>query len=112
MYLSSVVRAELTQGAQGDSGRRLVARLARTLERSGRIVAPTHSDWIEAGTAQSKIWDTIPSLRTKRLLNDLLIARTANRVGACIVTANTGDFELLHAWMPTKLLAATALLPQ
>ncbi|HEV7667049.1 MAG TPA: PIN domain-containing protein [Thermoanaerobaculia bacterium] len=54
MVLSSVVRAELTQGARGDSGRLLVARLARALESVGRVIAPIHEDWIEAASIQSK----------------------------------------------------------
>jgi predicted nucleic acid-binding protein len=110
MYLSSVVRAELTQGARGEVGRRLVARLSRSLERTGRVVAPSHQDWTEAGVIQSRIWDANPRLRTKSLLHDLLIARSARGVGACVVTGNVSDFELIREWLPIEVLDAAELL--
>jgi predicted nucleic acid-binding protein len=109
MYLSSVVRAELTQGARGVLGRRLVGRLSRALERTGRVVAPVHEDWVDAATIQSRIWDSLPRLRTKNLLHDLLIAKSARRVGACVVTANIGDFELISDWLPVEILSADEL---
>ncbi|HXU29597.1 MAG TPA: PIN domain-containing protein [Thermoanaerobaculia bacterium] len=110
MVLSSVVRAELTQGARGEPGRLLVAKLARALERVGRVISPIHEDWVEAASIQSKIWDQRPSLRSKRLLNDLLIARSARRVGACVVTDNEGDFDLIGRWIPIEVLRSTDLL--
>lgn len=110
MVLSSVVRAELTQGARGEPGRLLVAKLARALESAGRVIAPIHEDWVEAASIQSKIWDAKPALRSKRLLNDLLIARSARRVGAYIVTDNEGDFELIGEWMPVEALRTEDLL--
>ena len=110
MYLSSVVRAELTQGARGEMGRRLVARLSRALERTNRVVAPLHDDWTDAATIQSKIWDTLPRLRTKMLLHDLLIAKSARRVGACVVTGNASDFQLISEWIPVEILSSEDLL--
>ena len=109
LVLSSVVRAELTQGARGDLGRSLVTRLTKTLERTGRVVAPLHEDWIEAASIQSKLWDSLPTLRSKRLLNDLLIAQSARRVGACVITDNEGDFELIRRWIPLEILRSTEL---
>ena len=102
MYLSSVVRAELTQGARGEAGRSLVTRLSRSLERTGR--------WIDAGVIQSKIWDSQARLRTKLLLHDILIAKSARRVGACVVTLNSKDFLLIEKWMPLDVLDAEDLL--
>lgn len=107
--LSSVVRAELTQGARGPAGRALVDHLARRLERLGRVVAPSHDDWVRAGTVQSKIWDAHPGLRTKRLLNDLLIACAARRVGALLVTDDERDFPVLDRWLPTERIDADEL---
>lgn len=109
-YLSSVVRAELTQGARGEVGRRLVARVARALEQTGRVVAPSHEDWTAAGVIQSRIWEAKPRLRTKSLLHDLLIAQSARRVGARVVTGNVADFELIHDWVSIEILDMAALL--
>jgi predicted nucleic acid-binding protein len=105
LYLSSVVSAELTQGARGDPGRRLVATLTRSLERTGRLVTPTHADWTHAATIQSMVWDKLPSMRTKPILLDLLIAQGARNIGACIVTANTKDFRTIHDWVPIEILS-------
>jgi predicted nucleic acid-binding protein len=110
LVLSSVVRAELTQGARRDSGRHLVAQMVKTLEATGRIVTPEHEDWIEAASIQSQIWDDFPALRSKRLLNDLLIARSARRAGACVVTDNEVDFELIQRWIPVVILRSTELI--
>jgi predicted nucleic acid-binding protein len=110
MFLSSVVRAELTQGARGEIGRRLVARLSQALERSGRVVVLSHEDWTDAAIVQSKIWDKLPRLRTKMLLHDLLIAKSARQVGACIVTGNSSDFQLISDWIPVEVLSSEDLL--
>lgn len=107
--LSSVVRAELTQGARGPAGRALVVRLARRIERVGRVVTPTHSDWVRAATVQSQVWDEFPGLRSRRLLLDLLIACGAQRVGAHLVTEDDRDFGLIDRWIRTKRLRLDAL---
>ena len=109
LYLSSVVRAELTQGARGKKGRALVARLARRLERVGRVVTPLHQDWIRAATVQSMIWDAEPSLRQRRLQNDLLIACGSTRVGAILVTDNEQDYRIIDRWIPTKRIGSAHL---
>jgi predicted nucleic acid-binding protein len=109
MYLSSVVRAELTQGARGPAGRALVAVLARRLEQVGRTVSPSHDDWLRASTWQSELWDAVPRLRTKRLLHDFLIATAARRVGAHIVT-DDGDFALIDRCIRTDRLSTNDLL--
>jgi predicted nucleic acid-binding protein len=107
--LSSVVRAELLQGAKGDWGRARVSRATRQLERAGRVIAPTHDDWLRAGTIQGKVWDDRPALRTKRLLNDILIVCALRRVGAILVTDNTADFDLIRKYLPHRALALEAL---
>lgn len=108
-FLSSVVRAELIQGAKGDLGRARIARATRQLERARRVVAPTHEDWVAAGTIQGRIWDDNPSLRTKRLLNDILIACSARRVGAIVVSENKQDFELIGEYLPLRSMPMAEL---
>jgi predicted nucleic acid-binding protein len=109
LYLSSVVRAELTQGARGAEGRALVARVARRLEQAGRLVVPLHQDWLRAATVQSQIWDAMPELRQRHLLHDLLVACGARRVGAALVTDNERDYRIIDRWLPTKRLTSTDL---
>ena len=94
-YVSSVVVQELLQGAKGELARRRVRRATASLERVGRVVTPTHEDWARAGAVQGMIWDATPSLRTKNVTADILIASSAARIGAIVVTANVRDFELV-----------------
>lgn len=103
-FLSSVVRLELVQGARGDIARARVGKAVAPLERVGRVIAPTHADWTRAGITQGRIWDAHPSLRRKNLQNDILIACTALRIGAVIVTSNTQDFDLIRLYVPHRAL--------
>lgn len=111
-FLSSVVRLELAQGARGDIARARVGKAVEPLERAGRMIAPTHSDWTQAGTVQGRIWDDHPRLRTKPLQNDLLIVCTARRIGAIVVTENTGDFDIIRAYLPHHALGMQELARQ
>ena len=99
-YLSSVVHFELLRGAHGEMGRARVSRATRSLERTGRVIAPTREDWVVSGTVQSRIWDEHPSQRMKDLQNDLLIVSGARRIGALVVTENVRDFELIRRYLP------------
>jgi predicted nucleic acid-binding protein len=91
---SAVVLSELRRGARTREAQRLVD----TLHRLASVCwEPTAADWWEAGRLVRKIgdaqsWD--PSKR-RGFQNDALIALTARRHGATVVTANRGDFELL-----------------
>jgi predicted nucleic acid-binding protein len=108
-FLSSVVRSELLQGGKGDLGRARVSRATRHLERAGRVVPPTHDDWVSAGTVQGRIWDDDASLRNKRLLHDILIACAARRIGAILITENARDFDLIRRYLPHRALSISKL---
>lgn len=108
-FLSSVVRFELVQGARGDIARARVGKAVAALERVGRVIAPTHSDWTQAGVIQGRIWDDHPSLQTKTLQNDILIVYSARRIGAIIITENTADFDLIRRYVPHRALSMQEL---
>lgn len=108
-FLSSVVRAELLQGAKGELGRARVNRATQYLERVGRVVPPTHEDWVTAGTVQGRIWDEDASLRSKRLLHDILIVCAARRIGAILITENAKDFDLIRRYLHHHALSISAL---
>lgn len=111
-FLSSVVRLELVQGARGDIARARVGKAVEPLERVGRVIAPTHSDWTQAGVIQGRVWDDYPSLRTKTLQNDLLIVYTARRIGAIVITENTADFDVIRSYVPHRALSMQELARQ
>ncbi len=91
---SAVVLSELRRGARTRDAQRVVD----ALDRLARIQwEPTVEDWWEAGRLIRKVGDAQSWDRNKRrdFQNDALIALTARRHGATVVTANRADFELL-----------------
>jgi predicted nucleic acid-binding protein len=107
-YLSSIVRFELL-GAKGHAGRTRVSRATQHLERTGRVMAPTHADLVQAGTVQGRLWDDHPSLRSKNLQNDILIVCTARRIGAVVITDNRDDFARIREYLPHRALTMAEL---
>ncbi len=101
---SSVVLSELRRGARTADGRRLVEALFRLAKIQW---APTTADWWEAGRLLQKIGDAQDWDRHKRqaFQNDALIALTARRYGATIVTADRHDFELLRGEVEISIFA-------
>ena len=91
---SSVVLSELRRGARTLQSRRLVEELRRLTK---ILWTPDSGDWWRAGVIIQKIGDVKSWDRRKRqeFQNDALIALTARRYGATIITANQTDFELL-----------------
>ena len=91
---SSVVLSELRRGARTKAAQRVVAKL---MERATVVWTPEQPDWWEAGRLIRELGDARDWDRSKRrdFQNDVLIALTARRHGATVVTANRAEFELL-----------------
>jgi predicted nucleic acid-binding protein len=96
--LSAVVAYELNVNAQDERTRRLVQEWVGPMERTGRVVTPTFSDWSEAADIVSRIFNRDRGWRSKlpALLNDVLIALCARQVGATLMTYNGQDFRLIR----------------
>jgi len=102
---SAVVLSELRRGARGHDAERLVTAL---FELATVRWEPLVDDWWEAGRlvrniGDKKDWDIN---KQRDFQNDALIALTARRHGATVVTANTSDFELLRAALRITVLPA------
>ena len=102
---SAVVLSELRRGARGREAERLVTNL---YELATVRWEPSVVDWWEAGRLVRSIgdkqhWDIH---KRRDFQNDALIALTALRHGATIVTANSSDFELLSSELRISVLAA------
>jgi predicted nucleic acid-binding protein len=91
---SAVVLSELRRGARTREARGLIDDLFRLAQVQWE---PTAMDWWEAGGLIRTIGDARGWDRGKRrdFQNDALIALTARRHGATVVTANPKDFQLL-----------------
>ncbi|MGE0827617.1 MAG: type II toxin-antitoxin system VapC family toxin [Candidatus Binatia bacterium] len=102
---SAVVLSELRRGARTREAQRLVTALFRI---AAVRWEPTALDWWEAGKLVQQIGDAQDWDRHKRreFQNDALIALTARRHGATVVTANACDFTLLARAVRIHVLAA------
>jgi predicted nucleic acid-binding protein len=91
---SAVVLSELRRGARTPGALELVATLLRS---APAVWAPTSDDWWKAGHVVGTIgdqrhWEVV---KRREFQNDTLIALTARRHGATVVTDNREDFGLL-----------------
>ena len=105
---SSIVVQELYAGALDAGAVRLVEQHVGALERAGRVVTPTFQDWKKAGKLVAQITRKEPGRKRKiqQMLNDLLLALSARRIGADLFTFNRDDFELIrrHTYFSLKVL--------
>jgi len=104
-YLSSVVVEELYAGALDEGAVRLVERQVGALERVGRLVTPLFEDWKKAGKLVALITRREPGRKPKvqQMLNDILLALSARRMGADLYTLNRDDFKLIRRHQPFSL---------
>ena len=109
-YLSAVVSYELGVNAYNRRTVSLVQDFVRPMERTGRVVTPTFDDWTVASEVVTAIEARERSGRSKlpALLNDILIALSARRIGATLLTYNRDDFRLIrrHADFSLRVLEA------
>jgi predicted nucleic acid-binding protein len=96
LWLSSVVLEELYAGAWGEI-RDSVERLEHDFERARRILVPNLGDWTQAGRVLGRLAAKYgyEKIGQGRLTNDALIAMSAARIGARVITVNERDFAKL-----------------
>jgi predicted nucleic acid-binding protein len=97
-FLSAVVAYELQASAADGRTAALVRDFTRPMERTGRVVSPTFDDWMMAAEVVTGIRQKDRGWRSKlpALLNDILIALCARRIGALMITHNREDFRLIR----------------
>jgi predicted nucleic acid-binding protein len=107
--LSAVVAYELSVSAADRTTRELLGEFVAPMERTGRVATPTFADWTSAGEIVSAILKKDRGYRSKlpSLLNDILIALSARRSGAEVLTYNGDDFRLIkrHTAFELRVLA-------
>lgn len=116
-YMSAVVIQELAAGALDGSRLKQLAAAWREYEEDGRLLVPNAEDWFQAGKILNSLYRgsgvTTKGRRVKidkeeqrRIVRDVLIARTARRIGAAVVTGNVRDFELIRPYCAVGVLRA------
>lgn len=98
---SSVVLAELWRGATKPAEQTFL----KALEKNHPVLTPTDNNWLESGQLLGKmrIEKGFTPDKLRDLHFDLLIALTARSVGARLITANRGDFELIKSYRDFQL---------
>ena len=105
IYMSAVVMEELYAGAFDGSTKRLLDRIFTSFQKLGRMISPDASEWQRAG----KIVATLSrkygfeQIFLARLVNDILIALCARRVGAMLFTRNRKDYLRIREYIDFKI---------
>ena len=118
IYMSAVVLQELVAGANDSSGIKDFERSRHEYRKLNRLLVPTEEDWWHAGLVlnalqrgrKSKKTGRIPKISVAeryRIINDVLIARTAKRAGVTVVTDNVHDFEKIRNFCDVKVISGS-----
>lgn len=113
-FVSAVVLQELTAGARDTDDVRRLGALRAAAEDDGVLLTPDGEDWYQAGKVLNALHrglrshrerhtPAIPKDEQHRLLRDVLIARSAKRVNAPVVTYNRRDFEKIRRFCNVRL---------
>lgn len=100
--MSTVVISELLRGARS----RKALEAVEALYHRRALVTPTTEDWLEAGRilailSQRKHYER---QKLQELHFDVLIALTARRIGAWLITINREDFQAIREIKDFKLI--------
>jgi len=116
--MSSVVLLELTASAKDDSRRKMYEGYFRDFEQDATLIVPNEADWLFA----SKIlyWLTHQRRRvdggrlrqlapgmSQRMALDALLAASARRWEAAVVTENWDHFKAIQYFCGVKLIKAS-----
>ncbi|HEX7332349.1 MAG TPA: PIN domain-containing protein [Pyrinomonadaceae bacterium] len=118
VYLSAVVLQELVAGASDSSAIKEFGRLRQEYRKADKLLVPNEEDWWHAGLVinalqrgrRSKKTGRIPKISVAeryRIINDVLIARTAKRAGVIVVTDNVSDFEKIRNFCDVKVISGS-----
>lgn len=105
LYMSSVVVSELYAGAHDGQSIKLLDKLHHTFQKVGRLIVPNVDDWHQTGgiIAKSRKKYGYDSTYLSRLQNDILIACSARRIGAFVLTKNEKDFVRIREFLDFRI---------
>jgi predicted nucleic acid-binding protein len=115
---SSVVLMELTASARDDSHRKVFERLFRQYHEDNSLIVPDENDWLLA--SRILYWLTqgrkrsikgklkrLPVGVAQRMALDVLIAVSARRWRATVVTENWDDFKAIQRYCKIRVVKAS-----
>jgi predicted nucleic acid-binding protein len=105
LYMSAVVIEELYAGASDNNTIKLLDKLYRTFEDLGRLIAPDASDWQHTGRIIAKLGRKcgFEEKFLTKITNDVLIALSARKIGAIVVTNNMRDFLRIKEFVDFRI---------
>jgi predicted nucleic acid-binding protein len=105
LYMSMVVLAELYAGSHDANSIKLVDRLHNTFLSVRRLCVPNNEDWRKTGIIMAKLGQKygFEAKYISRIQNDILIACSARRIGAFVVTSNKKDFLRIKEFMDFRI---------
>jgi predicted nucleic acid-binding protein len=117
--MSVIVLQELTAGALDKSELQRLDAARRAHENAGTLLVPTGEDWWLAGKVLNSLLrgmrskassraQRISKAEQQRIVRDALIARTAHRVGATLITDDLSDFGKIKRFCNVRLLSGAA----
>ena len=115
--LSTVVMMELMAGDPTESRRKFFAEVFRQFQKDNLIIVPNADDWLLAANIlhlltharrrlQKGKLQRLPPGASQRLALDVLIAASARRWKAHVVTENWADFKAIQRYCNTTIVRA------
>ncbi len=102
-FMSSVVAMELFAGCRTKRQRSDLESFLKPFEKANRVITPDHSSFVESGRVLAKLGaEGVEIVRRRQMVNDILIAVTAARAGAVVITANSQDFSRIEVHSPVR----------
>ena len=94
---------ELLAGCRTTRREQDLMQLLKPFEKAGRLLTPDHSCFRQAGRVLARLADDgIGQAHLRQIVNDVLIAVTAVRAGAVVITANASDFSRIERHTPVR----------
>jgi predicted nucleic acid-binding protein len=123
LLVSAVVLTELTAGAQDFSQRKQLEQAYLRLQRDDSLIVPNDEDWLMTSKilfllthARKRLHKgklkQLPPGASQRLALDVLLAVSARRWKAQVVTENWSDFKAIQRYCNTTIVKATQFFQQ
>ncbi len=111
--LSAVVLHELTVGSVDNAELRYWDAVRKDFEKNQKLLVPNGEDWFLAGKVLNSLQrgrrvtnkgktPKLSSEESRRIMRDVLIARSARRENALLVTDNVTDFERIQQFCKVR----------
>src|ERR1700741_3973347 len=115
--LSAVVMLELMAGDPSESRRKFFENVFRQFQKDNLVIVPNGDDWLLAAKVLRLLSDArrrlhngrlkrLPPGTSQRLALDVLIAVSARRWKAHVVTENWADFKAIQRYCNTRIVKA------